>query len=120
MNGNCLFNRSQVAKKEHTCYLCDGTILVGERYKQLGYIDLGQFWVNKLHKHCYDNIVDYCCQESNYDHEWTKYDVLDDMYQQLVDKAKEDGNDELEDAAYDALMCPIKTGLVELYEKTFC
>lgn len=119
MDGNTLFYRSQVAKKEHTCTLCGGTIRTGETYKVLGFIDLGKLWQEKLHLRCARLVENFCAQDDNTDCEWTKQWVLEDLRQQLVDKAKDDGDEVLYERATDARIGVVNTALVDLYCEVF-
>jgi hypothetical protein len=48
-----LSERTQVARKKHTCDFCFGTIEAGEKYTSQANLNDGDFGIWKAHENCY-------------------------------------------------------------------
>ena len=92
------------AQKQHTCYLCKGPIVCGERYfRHSGKYD-GEFFDNCYHEECSDLIDSYCREFM--EQEWD-YDAI---WEWLSDRYCHDckhGTEEDDDCVYPVLRCQL-------------
>ncbi len=52
MGWNCLSNETPVARKSHQCFLCFGTIELGERHVKRSGVADGSFVTSRFHIEC--------------------------------------------------------------------
>lgn len=71
--------KTPIARKEHKCDLCHGTISKGERYVHITQSDSGDIFDYKYHIGC-NNLVDrYVRNEGGYVDDFKEYDVIEDI-----------------------------------------
>lgn len=75
--------KTLIARKEHKCDLCHGTISKGERYVHNVQSDSGDIFDYKYHVGCYDLVNRYVRNEGGYVDNFDEYDVIDDIFDRV-------------------------------------
>lgn len=75
--------KTPIARKEHKCDLCHGTIPKGERYVHITQSDCGDIFDYKYHIGC-NNLVDrYVRNEGGYVDAFDEANVIDDIQERV-------------------------------------
>ena len=75
--------KTPIARKEHKCDLCHGTIAKGERYVHITQSDSGDIFDCKYHIGCNGLVDRYVRNEGGYVDDFKEYNVIEDIFDRV-------------------------------------